>query len=88
MVAAKVRTSAILDHIRASKTNFNLSTAEVIRLSKAGVPDAVIQAMRDPSHVPEKAAAPAALAVALPDGMPFAIELSEDIRATPRSALR
>jgi serine/threonine-protein kinase len=55
MVEAKVRTSAILDHIRASKTNFNLSTDEVIRLSKAGVPDAVIQVMRDPAKAPAKA---------------------------------
>lgn len=55
MVEAKVRTSAILDHIRASKTNFNLSTDEVIRLTKAGVPDPVIQVMRDPTKVLEKA---------------------------------
>lgn len=95
MVEAKIRTSAILDHIRASTTNFDLSTDEVIRLSKAGVPDAVIQAMRDPSRIPEKkepapaasAPPPAAtptpaaqtLAVALADGIPVALRLAHDI---------
>ena len=38
LVTAKVPTAVILDHIRDAKvTNFNFSTAELIRLSKAGV---------------------------------------------------
>ena len=52
MVANKVPTSVILSQMRASKTNFVLTSAEVIRLSKAGVPGNIIEAMRDPKHVP------------------------------------
>jgi len=48
MVKAKVPASLIVKQIRSSKTNFDLSTAEVIRLSKAGVPEPVIEAMRNP----------------------------------------
>jgi hypothetical protein len=49
MVEAKVPPSVIVGHIRSSKTKFDLSTAELIRLTKAGVPATVIQAMRDPA---------------------------------------
>jgi hypothetical protein len=56
MVTSKVPTGVILSQMRASKTNFVLTSAEVIRLSKAGVPGPVIEAMRDPKHIP---AAPA-----------------------------
>jgi len=57
MVDAKVPTSVILSQIRSSKTNFNLSPADLIRLTKAHVPAVVIESMRDPKgeHV---AAAP------------------------------
>ena len=48
MVGAKVATSVILSQIRSSKTNFNLSPAELIRLTKAHVPAIVIETMRDP----------------------------------------
>ncbi len=61
MTAARVAPAVILSQIRASKTNFNLSAAEVIRLSKAGVPAAVIEAMRNPhpaaSEAPKAAGA-------------------------------
>jgi hypothetical protein len=56
MVTEKVPTSVILSQIRASKTDFVLTSPEVIRLSKAGVPGALIEAMRDPKKIP---AAPA-----------------------------
>jgi hypothetical protein len=46
MAAAKVAPSVIISQIRSSKTNFDLSAFEVIRLSKAGVPAPVIEAMR------------------------------------------
>ncbi len=52
MVDAKVTPSVILSQMRSSKTDFNLSSAEVIRLSKAGVPAAVIEAMRNPKAIP------------------------------------
>jgi serine/threonine protein kinase len=48
MVEAKVPPSVIIGHIRSTKTKFNFSTSEVIRLTKAGVPESVINAMRDP----------------------------------------
>jgi serine/threonine-protein kinase len=53
MEAAKVAPTVIISQIRGSKTNFNLSAAEVIRLTKAGVPAAVIEAMRNPQPAPE-----------------------------------
>jgi hypothetical protein len=58
LVKNTVPVPVILDHIRSSKTNFDLSTAEVIRLSKAGVPANVIQAMRDPAKIPVQANKP------------------------------
>jgi hypothetical protein len=51
MVQAKVQVPVILGQIHSSKTNFNLSTEEVIRLSKAGVPAQIIEAMRNPKAV-------------------------------------
>jgi serine/threonine protein kinase len=133
LVSSKVPTGVILSQIRASKTNFVLTAAEVIRLSKAGVPGNVIEAMRDPKHAPAlpaetkdkkttavasgtqttapvpvpvsppvtqpapnnaktttappapvapppvKPAEPAATAVNVTDGMPFSIQLAEDV---------
>ena len=49
MVHAKVAPAVIVSQIRSSQTNFNLSTSEIIRLSKEGVPEAVLQAMRGPN---------------------------------------
>ena len=48
LVTNKVPTAVILGQIRSSKTNFNLSSGEVIRLTKAGVSGTIIEAMRDP----------------------------------------
>ncbi|HEY1760279.1 MAG TPA: serine/threonine-protein kinase [Bryobacteraceae bacterium] len=50
MVEAKVSTNQIIAQIRSSKTNFALTPSEIIRLSKAGVQDKIIEAMRDPKH--------------------------------------
>jgi serine/threonine protein kinase len=51
MVDAKVvSANQIIAQIRSSKTNFILTPAEIIRLSKAGVQDKIIEAMRDPKH--------------------------------------
>jgi hypothetical protein len=52
MVTSKVPVSVILSQMRATKTDFVLTSAEVIRLSKAGVPGPVIEAMRDPKKIP------------------------------------
>ena len=69
MVEAKVAPAIILSQIRNSKTAFNLSAPEVIRLSKAGVPETVIEAMRNPKAAPPKSVAvpvPASPAPAVP----------------------
>lgn len=53
MVTAKVPTDLILSQIRsAEKTDFDLSTAEIIRLSKAGVSPLIIEQMRNPKRGP------------------------------------
>jgi serine/threonine-protein kinase len=50
MVRGKVPSTLILSQIRSSKTNFNLSAAEVIRLTKADVQESVIEGMRNPKR--------------------------------------
>jgi hypothetical protein len=82
MAAGNVAPSVIESAIRASKTSFDLSPAELIRLSKAGVPAEVIEAMRNPADAPT--ATPAAGAVTLNDGDPVSLTLAQDI---PRDAL-
>ena len=53
MVKEKLPTTLIMSQIRAAeKTDFNLSGAEVIRLTKGGVPESVIEAMRNPKKAP------------------------------------
>src|SRR5262249_20230225 len=52
----------ILSQMQSGKTNFVLSTEEVIRLSKAGVPANVIEGMRDPKKIPAQPAAAVAKA--------------------------
>jgi len=58
MVEAKVAPAVILSQIRNSKTAFSLSAPEVIRLSRARVPETVIEAMRNPKAAPPKSVAP------------------------------
>ena len=93
LVGAEVPETVIIGHIRASKTKFDLSTEEIITLSKNDVPAAVIEAMRNPTG---KAAAPlrprfrpAAVAAAdtrlvpLLGGVPFEITLMEEVPNDP-----
>ena len=63
MVEARVAPAVILSQIRNSKTAFSLSAPEVIRLTKAGVPETVIEAMRNPKAAPSRPAIPAASAI-------------------------
>jgi len=58
MAKNNVPAPVIIDHIRSSPTAFNLSTAEIIRLTQGGVNDAVIRAMRDPKGTSVPAAVP------------------------------
>jgi len=64
MVKENVPAQVILGQIRSSKTNFDLSTPEVIRLTKGGVPAGVIEAMRNPKRTPAASAAASAPASA------------------------
>jgi serine/threonine protein kinase len=57
MMEAKVAPAVILSQIRSSKTAFTLSAKDVIRLSQAGVPGMVIEAMRNPKAAPSSKAA-------------------------------
>jgi len=89
MVQAKVSTALIVGQIQSSKTQFDLSTAEIIRLTKAGVPDTVIQTMRNPTGA---AAAPAPVApqsqtVRIAGGTPVAMTLSQDVPANAAQGL-
>jgi serine/threonine-protein kinase len=61
LIQEKVPVEVILDHIRSAKaTSFDLSTSELIRLTKAGVPPSVIDQMRNPGSVPPVQTASAA----------------------------
>jgi hypothetical protein len=76
MMEAKVSQAIILSQIRNSKTAFNLSAQEVIRLSKARVPENIIEAMRDPKAVPVKAAPPPASLAPAPVAPPAPVSAS------------
>ncbi len=76
LVGEDVPEAVIIGHIRASRTKFDLSTAEIIRLSKAEVPPAVIEAMRNPAA---KAPAP----TAAPEPPPPPVVRAEDTRMVP-----
>lgn len=58
MVKAKLSDSLILSQIRSSKTNFDLSSEGVIGLVKGGVPDKLIEAMRNPTKIPVQPGVP------------------------------
>ncbi len=63
MLQAQVPCSVIISHVKSSKaTRFDLSTAAIIRLSKAGADAALIETMRNPkaasSSAPARAARP------------------------------
>jgi hypothetical protein len=68
LIQEKVPVEVILDHIRSAKeTSFDLSTSELIRLTKAGVPAAIIDQMRSPGSVPIVQTATAADAANVPN---------------------
>ena len=48
MVKANMAAPLIVSRIRSSKTNFNLSAPEIVRLGQAGVPEQVMDAMHNP----------------------------------------
>jgi hypothetical protein len=86
MVSANVDPSVIIGQIRASKTNFRFTPADLIALSKASVPASVIEAMRDPAAVPAKVVKPilTSTPTVLGDGITVPLRLAEDI---PKDAM-
>jgi serine/threonine-protein kinase len=92
MTQAKVPATVIIGQIRSAKTRFDLSTAEIIRLTRGGVPEAVIEAMRNPAGVPTAPAPEAAQThtVRVIDGIQFPISLLEavPVDVQPGQALR
>ena len=88
MVKAKVSTPLIIGQIQSSETKFNLSTAEIIRLTRAGVPEAVIQAMRNPTGAADPAAHVEAQTVSIAGGTPVVTTLLEDVPADAPQGLR
>jgi serine/threonine protein kinase len=69
MVKANLAQSLIISQIRASETKFDLSVPEVIRLSREGVPERVIEVMRHPKAVPQ-AVSPPTVAKSAPPSSP------------------
>lgn len=55
MAKSKVSPSLMMRQIRASETKFDMSSDEIIRLVQAGVPETVIEVMRNPAAKPTPA---------------------------------
>jgi len=102
MVKEKVPTDLILSQIRAAdKTNFDLSTPEVIRLTKGGVSPLIIEQLRNPKRQPlpppapvkgnapqnaKQTSQPAQTAVATPVPVPAATPAPVPIASNPAPA--
>jgi serine/threonine-protein kinase len=99
MLHAKVAPSVIIGQIRTSQTKFDLTTAEIIRLTNSGATAELLSAMQNPhsaiatpataapvSGAPEATAPPVsakANPIALPSGTPLTIALTEDVAPNP-----
>jgi hypothetical protein len=82
MVKAKLPMEVILSTLRSSPNKFNLSAAEVIRLTKAGVPLNIIEGMRDPKAIPPQKVPPKAVETAKA-GAPNSGKAAPGTPATP-----
>ncbi|RPI25071.1 MAG: hypothetical protein EHM61_15355 [Acidobacteria bacterium] len=58
LMKAGLEPDLVMLKIQQSKTNFNLSSDELIRLRKEGLPTEVLKCMMDPSNCAQKAATP------------------------------
>ena len=77
MVKAGLSEQLIISQLRFAKTEFDFSANEIIRLSKEGVPQSVLEVMRDPKASPKKVpppSAPAAPAAPVAPALPAATE--------------
>jgi serine/threonine-protein kinase len=69
MLQAKVPPGAIMAHIRQSKTNFTMSTADMIALTKAGASPEILDIMHNPpGSGSAKSGKPSPMPAMLPDG--------------------
>jgi hypothetical protein len=82
MVKAHLAPSLIISQIQGSKANFDLSTSELIRLSKDGVPETVIAAMRNPKGTTTVAAIVPTRTLKLGDGEKVRMIQMEDISSS------
>jgi hypothetical protein len=97
LVEAQVPEAVIVGHIRASRTKFDLSTTGIITLSKADVPPAVIEAMRNPAvktpstgtstSIPPPVPPANTRMVPILGGVPFEITLVEEVPNDPAEGL-
>jgi serine/threonine-protein kinase len=81
MTQAKVAPTVIISQIRSSKTNFNLSAAQIIGLTRAGVSSDVIEVMRNPQ--PGSAPATSGLGSVLSGVPPPALKVAPIVITTP-----
>lgn len=82
MVKGGLSANLITSQIRSATTRFDLSTAELIRLSKAGVPENVIAAMRIPGNAAPGGTGTTPVAgktAKIPDGEKIRLLLTEDV---------
>lgn len=82
MVKGGLSASLITSQIRSATTRFDLSTAELIRLSKAGVPENVIAAMRNPGNATPGGTGTTPVAgktAKVPDGEKIRLVLMEEV---------
>jgi serine/threonine protein kinase len=88
LIQEKVPVEVILEHIHSAKAPaFDLSTSELIRLTKAGVPASVIDQMRSPQSVPSVQPANAAnAAAASANPAKSTTEKKDSIPSTPTAA--
>ncbi len=81
MVDAHVAPDVIVTQIASAKTKFDLSPAEVVRLTNAEVPHQVVDAMRDPQAAAKAVATPEPVAIAVPviEGAVVHLTLAQDV---------
>jgi hypothetical protein len=84
MVKAKETESLIQSQLRNSKTNFDLSTTEIIRLTSQGVSENVIAMMRNPGLAASSASSSSASigGIKTPDGEKVRLILADDISSS------
>lgn len=80
LVKGGVPENLIIGQIRSSKTNFDLSPPQLVRLVNARVPDNVIEAMRNPQSATDGSlAASGVTSVTIPEGQKILLKLRQTV---------